>query len=162
VRSFELVLAAALAAAAISCEPDVVLVDGPDACRVEHVSDGDTIRVSCLDESVRLLLVDAPEVARGAEPAMCFGEEARDYLRERLPEGTEVRLEAGVLDRDRFDRYLRYVWLGGELINETLVSEGYATRYRDAEDTTYRDRIAAAEAAAEAQGLGVWSACADE
>jgi micrococcal nuclease len=140
------------------CEPGAVRVDAGD-CRVESVTDGDTIRVSCLDAAVRLLLVDAPEVPRGGTPGACYGREARDYLRSRLPRGTAVRLEAGVVDRDQFQRYLRYVFLGEELINETLVRQGYATRYRAAEDTRFRGRIASAEDAAREERLGLWSAC---
>jgi len=68
-------------------------------------------------------------------------------------------MERGVLDRDRYDRALRYVWLGDELLNETLVREGYAARYRDAEDTTYRPLIAAAEDEARETRRGLWSAC---
>jgi micrococcal nuclease len=154
-----LALGASLAFAA--CEPQAPVFEtaGGDKCRVQHVSDGDSIRVSCLDQAVRLLLVDAPEVARDGNPAECFGEESAAFLRTRLPEGTVVVLERGVVDRDQFGRYLRYAWAGTELINETLVREGFATRFRDAEDTTYRDRIAAAEAAARAERLGLWSAC---
>lgn len=123
------------------------------------MADGDTITVSgCMESRVRLLLVDAPEVS-GAEGAECYGEEAQAYLRSRLPEGTVVRMERGILDRDRFDRALRYIWLGDELINETLVREGFAVRYRDAEDTTYRDRIAEAETEAARTGQGLWNAC---
>jgi len=153
------IVAIVAALGCVACDPAAVELPGPPECRVERVSDGDTIRVSCLDESVRLLLVDAPEIAHDGNPPDCFGDEAAGYLRERLPLGTIVELERGVLDRDRFGRYLRYIWLGGELINESLVAEGYAVRYRDAEDTTYRDRVTAAEARARERGLGLWSAC---
>lgn len=128
-------------------------------CIVQRVADGDTITVSgCMESRVRLLLVDAPEVGHGGE-AECYGVEAQSYLRSRLPVGAVVRMERGVLDRDRYDRALRYVWLGDELLNETLVREGYAVRYRDAEDTTYRPLIAAAEDEARETRRGLWSAC---
>ena len=112
---------------------------------------------------MRLLLVDTPEVAQPRAspptPAECFGPEAKAYVERRLPEGTRVRLESGVRDIDQFGRYLRYIWLGDELLNETLVREGYAVRYRAAEDRTYEQRIAAAEAEAERARRGLWGAC---
>jgi micrococcal nuclease len=159
-KRFAALLLSVLALAA--CEPGAVdLPATTDAagCRIERVYDGDTITVSCLDANVRLLLIDAPEVESGTSPAGCYGVEARDYLRSRLTRGTPVTLEAGVVDRDRYGRYLRYVWLGDELVNETLVRDGFAVRYTAAEDTRHRDRIAAAERAARASGLGLWSAC---
>jgi micrococcal nuclease len=152
-----LLAASALLAACDETAPQPTSADGD--CRVERVTDGDTIRVTCLDESIRFLLVAAPEVANNGEPAECYGDEARDYLRERLPEGTVVTLEAGVEDTDQYGRFLRYVFLGEELINETLVRQGYAVRYRDAEDTTYRDEIAQAEDDAREEGIGLWAAC---
>jgi micrococcal nuclease len=128
-------------------------------CRVERVLDGDTIAVSCLPENVRLLLIDTPEVAHGGSRAECYGPEASAYLRSRLPPGTVVRLQAGVVDRDRYGRYLRYAWLGDELVNETLVAKGYARRYVAAEDRTYLVEIARAEDAARRAHLGLWGAC---
>ena len=74
----------------------------------------------------------------------------------RLAERQRVR---AFVHRDQFGRYLRYVWLGDELINETLVAEGFAYRYRDAEDRTYEARIIAAENAARNSGRGLWGAC---
>ena len=159
-RSIAALLAAATVMLLAACDPEATVeVTDNTPCLVERVTDGDTIRVSCLDESIRMLLVAAPEVANNGEPAECYGDEARDYLRSRLPEGTEVTLEAGVENTDQFGRYLRYVFLAGEHINETLVREGYAVRYRDAEDTTYRDDIARAEDEARKEGIGLWAAC---
>lgn len=151
-------LAAVVAVLAAACEPNRPVYDDGN-CRVERVTDGDTIRVSCLDAPVRLLLVDAPEVARGGRPGECFGDESREFLRRLLSRGSTVELEAGVRDTDPFGRYLRYVHAGGELVNERLVREGYAVRYRAAEDTRHRDRIAAAEDEARAAGRGLWAAC---
>ncbi|MCA9830062.1 MAG: thermonuclease family protein [Dehalococcoidia bacterium] len=37
--------------------------------------------------------------------------------------------------------------------------EGYAVRYRDAEDTAYRTRISEAEDEARKARRGLWSAC---
>jgi micrococcal nuclease len=163
-RPLVLVIAAAAVA---SCNRDEVVFERlPATCTVEHVSDGDTIRVSgCPESSVRLLLVDAPEVAhpaRGTQPAAdaeCFGPEAAAYLASRLAPGTAVRLERGVLDADQFGRALRYAWIGDELINETLIREGYAVRYRAAEDRTHLARIMAAEDAAKSARRGLWAGC---
>jgi micrococcal nuclease len=150
---------AILASAACSGGGDAAEPAAGTGCRVERVVDGDTFWVDCLDERVRLLLVAAPEIAHEGEPADCFGDEAHDYLRERLPEGTAVRLQAGVEDTDGFGRPLRYAFLGDELLNETIVREGYAERYRDSPDTTYRAEIIAAEQDARANDRGLWAAC---
>lgn len=149
-----------LAGCSVACrEPVDVPIESGHFCYIESVIDADTVRADCFEESVRLLLVDAPEVARDGQPAECFGEEAADYLRTRLPEGTRIRFEAGVVDTDRFGRHLRYIWLGDELLNDTLVREGWAIRYRAAEDVTHQARVIEAENEARANGRGLWSAC---
>ena len=150
----------ALSAAAAGCREETPTYPVETGCIVQRVADGDTITVSgCLETRVRLLLVDAPEVAQGGSEAECYGVEAQAYLRSRLPVGTIVRMERGVLDRDQFDRALRYVWLEDELLNDSLVREGYAVRYRAAEDTRHQARITASEDEARRAGRGLWGAC---
>ena len=103
---------------------------GPETARVSRVVDGDTIEVTLRGEtpSVRLLLVDTPEVHGGEE---CYGPEASAYVSSLLPEGSELRLERDVTDVDFFGRLLRYVYLAdGRMLNELLVEGGYATVYR--------------------------------
>ena len=50
--------------------------------RVERVIDGDTIvvRIGRGTERVRLIGIDAPEVAKRGEPGECFGDEATRIL----------------------------------------------------------------------------------
>jgi micrococcal nuclease len=146
-----------LGVAAAACDPRASPPVG-ELCYVTRVVDGDTAWFDCLDQRVRFIGVDAPEVSTGGGRAECFGDEATAYVERRLI-GTGVRLEAGVRDRDQYGRPLRYLWLGTELLNETLVREGYARVYRSSDDRRYHDRLLAAEAAARAEGRGLWGAC---
>lgn len=159
-----LVAAAFFALAVTACEP-AAPTEPADGCTVISVTDGDTIRVGgCGDEPrIRLLLIDTPEIKRSGSSAEaeCYGNEAAAYVAGRLPVGTAVRLEAGIVDRDQFGRLLRFVWLGDELLNETIVREGFATRYRPAEETRFVDRIIEAESDARAARRGMWSAACD-
>jgi micrococcal nuclease len=45
---------------------------------------------------------------------------------EELVLGKEVRMVADVSDRDRFDRLLRYIYVGDLLVNEEMVRAGWA------------------------------------
>ena len=94
--------------------------------------------------------IDAPEP--GAPGAAA----ASDLLRE-LIEGQEVTLTLDVSDRDRFDRLLRYVWLGDIMINEELVLAGVATARRYPPDTAYADVFESAEEQAQTLALGLWT-----
>jgi endonuclease YncB( thermonuclease family) len=95
------------------------------------VVDGDTIDVTIdygfrlrQDHRVRLAGIDAPEVnAKGPE-----GEAARDWLRARLPAGTAVQL---VTEKpaDKFGRFLAWVSIDGQSVNDELVAAGHARPY---------------------------------
>ncbi|MBM4421424.1 MAG: thermonuclease family protein, partial [Chloroflexi bacterium] len=100
----------------------------PDRERVQVVSvtDGDTIRVRRNGQTVpvRYIGIDTPETdpRRAVE---CFGAEAT-AANMRLVEGRTVELEKDVSETDSFDRLLRYVYVDGRLLNEILVSDGFA------------------------------------
>lgn len=128
--------------------------------QVVRVVDGDTIDVRVRGRvfTVRLIGVDTPESVHPTVPDECFGRAASAFATEALS-GRLVRLEYDVERLDRYGRDLAYVWIGGELFNQTLVSEGYASAYPYPPNTRYEERFAAAEERARAAGLGMWGAC---
>lgn len=82
--------------AAPAPEPERTTVPSqPRTWTVRWVIDGDTLDV--VDQAggrvrLRLVNINAPEVARDTRPAQCLGEEARDWLRARLAPGAPVRV----------------------------------------------------------------------
>lgn len=123
---------------------------------VEHVIDGDTIDIEN-DKRIRLLGIDAPE------RDTCFYEESRDALYDRILK-KDIRIEKDISGTDRYDRYLRYVYLPSEspeeddlFVNEWLVREGYAFTFAVAPDNRYRDLLASAQEEAREAERGLWS-----
>lgn len=132
---------------------------------VSAVVDGDTLRVESRRGHdlgrVRLLGIDAPEVAHGAEPAECYGDAATDLIAQLVPAGTVLTLttDPGQGDRDIYGRLLRYVNHDGLDVAQRLLEQGAARLY-DSEpelDRTH-DYRAATEHARE-HGLGLWHNC---
>lgn len=97
-----------------------------DTRLVAHVVDGDTVLLGN-GRYVRLLGMDAPEVG------MCGSERATANL-VRLVEGRQVRLARGPVDRDRYDRLLRYVDVGSVDAGLRLVKNGLAIARYDSRD----------------------------
>lgn len=130
------------------------------AVPVTKVTDGDTIHVllSGVDERVRLIGVNTPEVDWYGGEAECYGTRAGLYARRRLT-GANVRLVFDVARRDRYGRLLAYVYVGGELFNLTLVRLGYARADPVPPDTSMAPTFQSAEDRARAAGRGLWSAC---
>jgi len=120
---------------------------------VSRVVDGDTIRIST-GQSVRLIGIDAPEVTQ----VECFGREATQYL-SNIILNQPVRLEKDVSETDRYGRLLRYIWLGDQLINESLVRDGYAHSSPYPPDVKYQSRFDLAENQARTMEAGLWSSC---
>lgn len=125
---------------------------------VRQTIDGDTI---VLEDGrvVRYIGVDAPET-RGRRGMECFAAEATVRNRA-LVLGKSVRLETDVSDTDKYDRLLRYAYVGDVLVNEALVREGYASAHSYPPDVKHRDTFRHAEAEARTTRRGLWGdACA--
>ncbi len=133
----------------------------PDA-EVVAVVDGDTISVRSdgVDEQVRLIGIDTPEVAHHGNPAECHGPEASARLAELLAPGTVVRLRRDQEARDAYGRLLAYVISAdGTVVNLQLVAEGHARPLAIPPNLLLADAVAEAAAGAQRAGLGLWSRC---
>lgn len=124
---------------------------------VSEVIDGDTIRLST-GETVRYIGIDTPETKHPQKGIECFGKEASRF-NEDLVLGKTVRLEKDVSETDRYGRLLRYVWLDGVMVNQTLVAAGYAHASTYPPDVKYQDVFDVAEKEAMENNRGLWGIC---
>jgi len=125
--------------------------------KVTRVIDGDTIEIEG-GIKVRLIGIDTPEMKNKNRTIDCFATEAKQKV-ESLLNGKEVVLVKDVSETDKYGRLLRYVYLGDEMINDTLVKEGYAKISTFPPDVKFKDQfITSGRQAREAQ-VGLWQAC---
>ncbi|WP_404380315.1 thermonuclease family protein [Knoellia locipacati] len=126
------------------------------------VADGDTLRatVGGARERIRIVGIDAAEVARDPSPAECWSTEAGVALGELL-EGRPVLAFSvdDVDDRDRYDRLLRQVNVAGQDVAEYLLEQGHATSFRALENHQLSRYYLDLERAAEQRQRGLWGAC---
>jgi micrococcal nuclease len=113
--------------------------------------DGDTIHCDPVGR-IRLIGMDTPEAAQAP-----FGDRATRALADLIPEGTEVRVEPDVEDRDQYDRALRYVWTDDGMANWTMVRLGYAVVLTIPPNAQYADWMLDAQAAARNERAGLWA-----
>ncbi len=114
--------------------------------------DGDTITIEG-GYRVRYIGIDAPEIHPNLE---AFGIEAWQANR-RSVEGKEVHLERDVSDTDKYDRLLRYVFMGDTFVNAELVKQGLARAKAYPPDTKYQDYLEQMEAEARKASRGMWA-----
>lgn len=164
--------AGALACLMAGCSTDVTGPSRADAeptagltARVVKVIDGDTVDVRVEDGSrlrVRLLGIDAPEVAHGADAGTCGGDQSLGRARELLRDKQVVLLaDPTQVTTDRFGRRLAYVEIDGEDVGRRLIFEGWATAWYPAQARrpVRHDRYRSVQAEAEAARRGIWAFC---
>lgn len=138
-------------------QPDKNEADSSQQVTVSHVVDGDTIRVSKPGETettrVRLLNIDTPELDKE-----CYGEEAKRFVEDLLPEGSTVRLEYDQQRADHYGRELAGVYAGETLVNKEVAAAGLAVPVLVQPNDLYYDEISDAVTAAKHEGKGVFAA----
>lgn len=138
----------------------IVKINYQETARVLRVIDGDTIKVwiNNKEETVRLIGIDAPETVDPRKPVQCFGREASDKAKEVLT-GKIITLESDPTqaDRDKYGRFLRYVFIGDLNINKLMISEGYAHEYTYRSNPyKYQEEFKSAEKTAREESKGLW------
>lgn len=120
------------------------------ACSADSVYDGDTMRVTCGGQRMKLRLycIDTPEMQQRP-----WGTESRDYLRQLAPQRSMVQVKG--YQKDRYGRLIAEVFDStGTNLNLKMVRDGQAAEYdKYCRDPAFRQ----AEQAAQAEGIGVWS-----
>lgn len=126
----------------------------------KHV-DGDTswFNYNGSAKKFRYLLIDTPESVHPNKPVQPYGPEASNRTRQLLENASVIQVEFDVGDKvDKYDRYLAYVWVDGQMVNEILVREGLAkVSYVFEPNTKHYNRLIEAENQARNEGLGIWS-----
>lgn len=133
----------------------------PGAYSVTQIFDGDTIGITMngRPEKIRLIGVDTPETHDPRKSVECFGEAATEFTRQ-LIGSSSVRLEADPLstNRDRYDRLLRYIYIGERLVNLEIIAQGYGFAYLSF-PFTKMGQFRVAEEQARDLSRGLWAAC---
>ncbi|MCO6059691.1 thermonuclease family protein [Pseudomonas sp. MOB-449] len=125
--------------------------------KVRKVVDGDTLRL--IDgRSVRLIGLNAPELARRGRKAEPYAEAARKRLNELVrANGERVQLRIGREPTDRYGRTLAHLYdTRGRNLEERLLVEGLAFHVAIAPNAALSECHAAAERKARLAGRGLW------
>jgi micrococcal nuclease len=155
----------------LACTPRPIYPAGEDPCReqvkvaVTDSHDGDTIVVEPLEgdaqgieEDVRLIGIDTPEVDHNGDDHDCFAlpawQETIDLL-----DGEEAWLTFDAECTDAYGRSLAYVFTGGDglFVNGHLVEQGFARACPFPPNTAFSDDFDEAELAAQAGNRGRWA-----
>ena len=133
------------------------------ATSVKSVIDGDTITamVDGKRTSIRLIGIDTPESSSSTRPEECGGEEAAEFLRNILPQGTPILLTRDQELLDPYDRLLAYVFRknDGLFVNLAIAKYGMADELSFPPNTRHASHIRKAVTTARTTGTGIWHLC---
>ncbi len=125
---------------------------------VKYVIDGDTV-ILTNGEKVRYTSIDTPE--RG----QCWYRQAKEMNRD-LVSGREIMLEQDISNRDKYERLLRYIYVGEKndterimFVNMELVKAGLARVKEYKPDLEYLEELEKAEDYAKTNKIGLWGGC---
>lgn len=140
-------------------------IAAPKKGLVTHVVDGDTIVIDGT-HTIRLLNIDTPESAKPNTPPECFSKQASNWLASVL-NNKSVVLKYDKELKDKYDRWLAWVWIEGEgdtsnpmtSLNAESVHLGYASILSISPNTTYSREFLKLEKEAKLTNRGRWKAC---
>lgn len=130
---------------------------------VVRVVDGDTINVRFKEElndgniyKVRLIGIDTPESKHiDKSKNTKEGQIAYEYTKKML-EGKDIILEFDIAPKDKYGRFLAYVYLENELYNKHLLDIGYAKIMTIQPNSKYVEIFKKAQKEARENNRGFW------
>jgi endonuclease YncB( thermonuclease family) len=129
-----------------------------ETARVRYVHDGDTIHLED-GRKVRLIGINAPELARDDMPAQAFAAEARDALKTAIAShDNRIGLVYGAERHDRYKRTLAHLFTpDGDNLQARLLLQGMAAAIAHPPNLAYSECYARVEKSARCKGAGIWS-----
>ncbi len=121
-----------------------------DGVTVEVIIDGSAV-------NVRYLGIEVPQSDDLGAVDPTVAERARDFNRF-LVLGKQIELERDSRNVDTFGRTLRYVYVNGEMVNQTMVTNGYAVVASSPSHFRHKTALAIAEEKARLEKRGYWEA----
>jgi len=130
---------------------------------VVTVIDGVTIDVAIDDRihRVRYLGVEIPDGGVPQDDGISMASKALEFNRF-LVEGRNVELERGSVEADLLGNLLRYVYVDGEMVNRTLLINGYATVASFPSSFQHQTAFLITEQGAKSSQRGLWSPSNDD
>lgn len=123
--------------------------------------DGDTASFIYNNETIkaRFLAIDTPETKHPSKKEEPFGKEASDFTCTSLTNANKITLEfdSGSDEKDKYDRYLVWVFIDGKLLQSKLIEKGYAKVAYLYGDYKYTTELQEKENIAKTEKIGLWS-----
>ena len=123
--------------------------------------DGDTAKFEMNGEqvTVRFLGINTKETVDPEIGEEAWGKEASNFTKEKLQNANKIELEfdSSSNEKDKYDRYLAWIWVDDELLQNLLVENGLAENYMLQNNYKYAGILQESQEIAKNNKLGIWS-----
>ena len=123
--------------------------------------DGDTAKFKMNGNqiTVRFLGINTKETVDPEIGEEAWGKEASDFTKEKLKNATKIELEfdSSADEKDKYERYLAWIWVDDVLLQNLLVEKGLAENYMLQNNYKYAGMLQESEEVAKNNKLGIWS-----
>lgn len=134
-----------------------VYADEKIEVKFDRCVDGDTAWFIYNNESskFRFLAIDAPESTNKIEE---FGKEASEFTCSKLTNAfkIEVEFDKNSNQKDKYDRYLAWIFVDNKLLQDSIVKRGFAKVDYLYGDYKYTNILKASENSAKIHKFGIW------
>lgn len=131
---------------------EVELVETVDGDTAKFIIDGE-------QATVRFLGINTKETVDPERGEEAWGKEASDFTKEKLQNATKIELEFdnNADEKDKYGRYLVWVWIDNELLQNLLITNGLAECYMLQNNYKYAGMLQQSEENAKNNKLAIWS-----
>ena len=123
--------------------------------------DGDTAKFEMNGEqvTVRFLGINTKETVDPQVGEEAWGKEASDFTKDKLQNANKIELEfdSSSDEKDKYDRYLAWIWVDDELLQNLLVENGLAENYMLQNNYKYAGILQESQEITKNNKLGIWS-----
>ena len=123
--------------------------------------DGDTAKFEMNGEqvTVRFLGINTKETVDPQVGEEAWGKEASNFTKEKLQNANKIELEfdSSSDEKDKYDRYLAWIWVDDELLQNLLVENGLAENYMLQNNYKYAGILQESQEITKNNKLGIWS-----
>lgn len=123
--------------------------------------DGDTAKFNLNDDEikVRFLAIDTPETVHPYKDKQEYGKDASEYTCSKLESAKKIELqyEETYYNKDKYNRYLAWIFVDDNLLQKELINNGYAKVKYVYAKYKYTEELKSEEEVAKENKVGVWS-----
>lgn len=138
----------------------IILADNKTEVTFSTCVDGDTAKflMNNKEIKVRFLAIDTPESVHPTIGIEAYGKESSKFTCDKITNASKIEIEfdPNSDEKDKYGRYLAWIWVDNYLLQDLLINEGFAEVVYLYGDYKYTDLLKEHQTIAKSKKIGIW------